>query len=101
MASNYIPPVWLHAFITPIFKKGDPTDPHNYRSITLTCTLCKIMEAIIKDQILDFLLWKNIISKHQHEFLRKHSTTTNLLESTHDWIVGLGCANNIDVVYWF
>jgi Reverse transcriptase (RNA-dependent DNA polymerase) len=99
MASNYIPPVWLHAFITPIFKKGDPTDPHNYRPIALTCTLCKIMEAIIKDQILDFLLSKNIISKHQHGFLRKHSTTTNLLESTHDWIVGLGCANNIDVVY--
>jgi len=27
------------------------------------------------------------------------STTTNLLESIHDWIVGLGCSNYIDVVY--
>ena len=33
------------------------------------------------------MLRKNLISKHQHGFLSKHSTTTNLLESTHDWIV--------------
>ena len=42
---------------------------------------------------------KNIISKQQHGFIRKHSTNTNLLESTRDWVVGLGCAKNVDVVY--
>ena len=57
------------------------------------------METVIKDQIIDYLLSKNLISKQQHGFVRKHSTTTNLLESTHDWIVGLGSANNVDVVY--
>ena len=57
------------------------------------------METAIKDQIIDYLLSKNVISKQQHGFVRKHSTTTNLLESTHDWIVGLGSANNVDVVY--
>lgn len=99
MDTNYIPPVWLQAYITPIFKKGDPTDPQNYRPIALTCTICKIMETVIKDQILDYLLSKKLISKHQHGFMRNHSTTTNLLESTHDWIVGLSSSNNIDVVY--
>jgi hypothetical protein len=92
MENNFIPPVWLQAYITPIFKKGDSTDPNNYRPIALTCTICKIMETIIKDQILDYLFSNNIISKHQHGFIHKHSTNTNLLESTHDWIVGLGCA---------
>ena len=81
------------------FKKGVTTDPQNYRPIALTCTMCKIMETIVKDQLLDYLLSKKLISKHQHGFMRNRSTTTNLLESTHDWIVGLGCLNNIDVVY--
>jgi len=31
--------------------------------------------------------------------MHKRSTTTNLLECTHDWKVGLGRSNNIDVVY--
>jgi hypothetical protein len=61
--------------------------------------MCKIMETVIKDQILYFLLQKKLISKHQHGFMRRHSTTTNLLECTHDWIVGLSNTNNIDVVY--
>jgi hypothetical protein len=99
MNHGYLPPVWLQAFITPIFKKGDPTDPNNYRPIALTCTMCKIMETVIKDQILDFVLQKKLITKHQHGFLRHHSTATNLLECTHDWIVGLSNSNKIDVVY--
>lgn len=99
MNHGYLPTVWLQAFITPIFKKGDSTDPNNYHPIALTCTLCKIMETIVKDQVLDFLLNKKFISKHQHGFMSHHSTTTNLLECTHDWIVGLSNGNNIDVIY--
>ena len=67
--------------------------------MALTCTICQIMETIIKDQLLDFLLSKKLISKHQHGFMRKHSTTPNLLECTHDCCVGLFNRNNIDVVY--
>jgi hypothetical protein len=99
MNHGYLPPVWLQAFITPIFKKGDKTDPVNYRPIALTCTMCKIMETVIKDQILDFLLKNKLISKHQHGFMRHHSTATNLLECTHDWFIGLSNCNNIDVIY--
>jgi len=58
------------------------------------------METIIKDQLWDFLLGKKLITKHQHGFMRKHSTSSNLLEKTHDWIAGLCRGNNIDVVYF-
>jgi len=54
----------------------------NYRPISLTCTLCKLMECIIKDQLLSQLLSKGLINKQQHGFIYKHSTVTNLLEST-------------------
>ena len=98
MEHGYFPPDWLRAFITPVYKKGDPTCPHTYRPIALTCTVCKIMESIIKDQLLSYLLRKNLISRNQHGFLSKHSTTTNLLESTHDWVVEFSSTNNVDVV---
>ena len=57
------------------------------------------MEVIIKDQLLNYFLQHNLISKHQHGFLSKHSTTTTLLEATHDWIVSFTDCCNIDVVY--
>ena len=47
-----IPPIWKLASVTPIFKKGSPSDPSNYRPISLTCISSKLMEAGIKDHLL-------------------------------------------------
>jgi len=43
-------------------------DPDNYRPIALTATMCKLMENLIKDQLLGFLLRKGIINRNQHGF---------------------------------
>jgi hypothetical protein len=50
--SGYIPDIWKSAFITPVFKKGSPLKPENYRPISLTCNICKVMECIIKNSML-------------------------------------------------
>jgi hypothetical protein len=54
-----LPSVWPTSFITSIFKKGNSADPNNYRPIALTATMCKIMETIMKDQIVSFLVRKD------------------------------------------
>ena len=97
--SGFLPLDWLRAYITPLFKKGSRQNPDNYRPIALTATLCKLMECIIKDQLLAFLLSKGIINKNQHGFISNHSTCTNLLECTHDWLVTLNSSKTTDVVY--
>lgn len=97
--SSLLPAVWLRAYVTPIYKKGDKTDPNNYRPISLTCTMCKLMESVIKQQLMSYLLENNIITTHQHAFMAKCSTTSNLLECTHDWLMSLNATNTTDVVY--
>ena len=47
------------------------------------------MESIIKDILCSSLLATSRITKQQHAFIIKHSTTTNLLESTYDWTISL------------
>ena len=44
---NTVPSDWSNALVTAIFKKGNKSDPANYRPISLTCICCKIMEHII------------------------------------------------------
>jgi hypothetical protein len=41
----------------------------------------------------------SIISKHQHGFLSKHSTTTNLLESLNDWTSSLEHRQFVKILY--
>ena len=40
-----LPDEWKSARIMPLFKKGDPSVVGNYRPISLTSTLCKVMET--------------------------------------------------------
>ena len=39
------------ANISPIYKKGRKDDVNNYRPVSLTCILCKVMESIIGDKV--------------------------------------------------
>ena len=95
----FLPPIWLSAIITPRYKKGDKADIKNYRPISLTCIACKVMETVIKDYMMSKFQQCGLLSKNQHAFLKKHSTTTNLLDSTRDWVSALRRFSCVDVAY--
>jgi len=97
--TGFFPAIWALSYVTPIFKSGDRADVGNYRPIALTCVMCKLMESIIKDQLLQYLLNSNLINKDQHAFIKKHSTAGNLLECTNDWGLKLNLKRCVDVIY--
>ena len=94
-----VPTIWRTANVCPVFKKGSKGDPGNYRPISLTCILCKVMESIIRDAMIKFLLTNKLICSAQHGFLPGRSTLTNLLEylETLTRLVDEGHA--VDVLY--
>ena len=49
--------LWREANISYIFKKGNKSDPENYRPISLNCVTCKILEHIIHRQTWVTLFW--------------------------------------------
>ncbi|MFZ2539613.1 MAG: reverse transcriptase family protein [Oscillospiraceae bacterium] len=85
--------------IIPKFKKGNASDPANYRPIALTCAICKILESIITSELLSFLLSHNLLSKSQHGFLKRHSTSTNLLETLNDWTISVSNHKSVIAAY--
>ena len=63
-----------------IFKKGSKKDPGNYRPVSVTCQIEKMMERVIKGQIVEYLEGNRILYNNQHGFRSKRSCLTNLLE---------------------
>jgi hypothetical protein len=61
--TSTIPSAWREANVTPIYKKGGRMDPANYRPVSLTSIVCKLLESIIRDVILNHLV-TNKDSKH-------------------------------------
>ena len=93
-----LPREWKLGHVVPIFKKGDKHEVSNYRPISLTCIIVKILERIIKDELL--LHTTTIISEHQHGFLANKSCATNLVGLCDS--VALSLNENIwtDVIYF-
>ena len=94
-----LPDVWKSVNVTAIFKAGKRSLAENYRPISITPICCRIMERIIRDEILLHLNTNKLISIHQHGFRKGYSCITQLLESIEDWSDSIDKGNDIDVIY--
>ena len=94
-----LPQDWKSANITPIYKKGNRTDPANYRPISLTSTCSKILEHIIYSSISTHLSNYNILCINQHGFRTGLSCDTQLLGAINDFHHCLDTGTHIDALF--
>lgn len=80
LETGTLPKDWVSARVSPIFKKGDKSDPANYRPISLTCILCKLMEHIMSSNLTWDFNKNNILDDLQHGFREKRSSETQLIQ---------------------
>ena len=93
-----VPEDWNKAIVTAIHKKGPKWDPGNYRPISLTCLVCKVMEHVVLSHVAKHLAAYNILLDSQHGFREKLSTQTQLITSVHDWATTLNNRGQCDLV---
>jgi hypothetical protein len=86
LKTNIFPSSWKHAVVQPVPKKGDPSDPSNYRPIAITSTLSKVFETILNSKIVSHLEKFNIISDNQYGFRSARSCGDLLALVTHKWV---------------
>ena len=96
---NQLPSDWKTGYVTAIFKKGNRCDPSNYRPISLTSIICKIMESIIRDHIMKFFFDNNYFSKNQYGFIKGRSTVLQLLCIMDEWTTILDSGAQVDAIY--
>lgn len=94
-----LPSIWKCAQVTPIFKKGSKKQCGNYRPVSLTVVLCKVLESIIRDSVMLHMESNDLFTEHQHGFRSKRSCVTQLLEVMEEWSEILDSGGNIDNIY--
>lgn len=98
-ASATVPILWKTANVVPLFKSGNKQLIPNYRPISLISTSCKLLEHIIHKHIVEYLDANNLLSRCQHGFRAGFSTTTQLLEFTHDIATSLNKRGQTDAIF--
>lgn len=59
LITGTIPNEWKHAPVCVIYKKGDKFSAGNYRPVSLTSVICKVMESIVREYINKFMRSNN------------------------------------------
>ena len=94
-----VPTQWKCANVTAIFKKGSKDHSCNYRPVSLTSQVCKVLESMIRDEMMAHLRKYNLIKESQHGFVHKRSCLTNLLEFLEHVTNYVDQGYPIDVIY--
>ena len=96
--SGTIPSKWKLDNVVSIFKKGEKSSVTNYRPISLTSLLMKILEYCIKD----FLIIEcgHLIKASQHGFSTEKSCLTQLLPLIDKFSVAMNNKSRVDTIYF-
>ena len=93
-----IPTEWKIANIVPVFKKGDRSNPGNYRPVSLTCVCGKILEHVIYSHIFSHLKRYNILCDEQHGFQQNRSCETQLIGTVNEIAENMNEGKQTDVI---
>jgi hypothetical protein len=99
LLDSKVPADWQVSNVAVIHKRGSKSNVGNYRPISLTSIVCKQMESIIRDHIMDHFTANNLFSKKQFGFMKGRSTVLQLLKVLDMWTAELEEGGCIDVVY--
>lgn len=99
IATSTLPDEWKTSIVSVLHKKDRRDSVENYRPISLTCILCKILESILKDHIMSYFIKNNLFSSRQFGFIKGRSVSIQLLHIMNEWTQVLDNGGQIDVMY--
>ncbi len=85
LSTSTFPSCWKYAYVQPVPKKGDRSNPSSYRPIALISCLSKAFETILNRKFLKHLSSFNLFSDHQYEFCKGRSPGALLAFLTDSW----------------
>ena len=100
LKEGVVPFEWKEANIIPLFKKGSRNKSENYRPVSLTSVICKLLERLIKDHMVDFLVKHKLLNSSQHGFLKAKSCLTNMLCFLEEITKWIDVGSPVDIVYF-
>ena len=97
--SGKVPAGMKIAHIKPLFKSGEKNSPNNYRPVSITSVLSKILESILKDHFETHIQSFDIMHTSQHGFCRGRSTSSNMLKFWNEVTDIVDKSGSVSIVY--
>ena len=73
--------------------------PGNYKPVSLTSIICKVMESLVQDHIVHHMTSKQLLTDNQHGFIHGCSRATNLLSVLDELTEAIEMGLTVDAIY--
>lgn len=93
-----VPDLWKHSSITPIPKTKNSSSLNDYRPISITSNICKVMEKRINKEIIEHCVKLGVFD-NQYGFVPGKSSEFQLLHCVNHWTKNLNQKLPTDVIY--
>ena len=98
LQTGKLPADWCKAQVIPVFNKGNKSSAANYRPISLTCKLCKVLEHIIASHVVKHLNAHGLLYYLQYGFREKTSCETQLTMLVEDLARSVSQGKQTDLI---
>jgi hypothetical protein len=97
--SGIFPDRMKYLIVQPICKKGDKTNPTNYRPISLLTSFSKVFEKALHTRITDHLYTYNLLVGNQFGFRKGTATEDAIFKLSNEECLGCVCLVESEV-HW-
>ncbi|XP_044589182.1 uncharacterized protein LOC123268266 [Cotesia glomerata] len=87
--TEHVPSNWARVAMFMLFKKGDQSDPSNYRGLAMINVLTKVFTTILKNRLINWIDLTGALPEEQAGFTTKKSCTDNIFSLLSALQIGL------------
>ena len=98
--SGTLPDEWKLANVKAIQKNGHRQMAKNYHPVSLTSVVCKVLESITRERIINHMKSNKLFSSKQFGFIGGRPKTLQLLRVLDGWTEILDNGGSIDMIYF-
>jgi len=99
ISTGIFPDRLKYSIIKPMYKKGDKSDPSNYRPISMLTSFSKVLEKALYRRLIEHIDNNNILNEQQFGFRKRLSTEDAIFKLTHEALNALNNRTMVDSIF--
>jgi hypothetical protein len=99
ISTGTFPDRMKYSIVIPIFKKGNKSDPANYRPISMLASFAKVLETALYLRLTEHITINNLLTEHQYGFRKGHSTDEAIFKLTYEVLNALNDKSMVEAYF--
>jgi len=100
ISAGVFPDRLKYSIVTPIFKKGNNSDPANYRPISVLTSFAKVLETALYVRLSEHITLNNMLTDQQYGFRKDYSTDEAIFKLIYEVLNALNDKSMVGSIFF-